>query len=74
MGVRLCLFLFSLLHITNTWIYILPLFAYSLNRKLEERQRSVKAGNRAKVKADNFFIFLIVVVFVLIISADNTLR
>jgi hypothetical protein len=61
--------LFSLLHMTNTWIYLLPPFVYSLNRKLVERQQSVKAGNRAEAKADSFCIFLIVVIFELVISA-----
>lgn len=58
----------------NAWIYVTPLFAYTLNKKVRQRQRSVKANNRAKIKADNFFIFLIISVFVAIVSIDYLLR
>jgi len=71
---KICLFLFLLLYMTTTWVYILPLFAYSLSKKVKECQRSVKAGNLSKAKADSFFIFLMVLVFAVIISADYLTR
>jgi hypothetical protein len=58
----------------NVWLYVFPIFAYALNNKLKQRQQSVADGDPLKIKADNFFVFLIILVFVVIICVNYAMR
>ena len=50
-----------------TYLILLPLFAQALTNKIKERRQSIATGNKLKLKADNFFLALVIAVFALLV-------
>ena len=48
----------------STYILFLPLFFYVLSKKVKEIKRSIEAKNTSKLKADLFFLALVIIISV----------
>jgi hypothetical protein len=48
----------------STYILFLPLFFYVVSKKIKEIKRSIEAKNTSKLKADLFFLGLVIIVSV----------
>jgi hypothetical protein len=46
----------------STYILFLPLFFYVVSKKIKEIKRSIEAKNTSKLKADLFFLALVIIV------------
>jgi hypothetical protein len=48
----------------STYILFLPLFFYVVSKKVKEIKRSIEAKNTSKLKADLFFLALVIIISV----------
>jgi hypothetical protein len=48
----------------STYILFLPLFFYVVSKKVLEIKRSIEAKNTSKLKADLFFLVLVIIISV----------